>query len=125
MPLLSTCSLRRKFKADVKSFFHLTQGCNRGKAREQDAVATQDNKSMVLELTSGAASDDQLADFIIDKDEQGIWECAEPPVGPGKTHARTYKEIRYRAARRDGLVTFWHPTHLRGYILRATSMPGQ
>lgn len=35
-------------------------------------------------LTSWAASEDQLTDFIIDKDEQGVGEGAEPPVGPGK-----------------------------------------
>lgn len=35
-------------------------------------------------LTSWAASKDQFTDFIIDEDEQGVWEGAEPPVGPGK-----------------------------------------
>lgn len=35
-------------------------------------------------LTSWAASEDQLTDFIIDEDEQGVRECTEPPVGPGK-----------------------------------------
>lgn len=35
-------------------------------------------------LTSWAASEDQLTDFIIDKDEQGVREGAEPPVGPGE-----------------------------------------
>lgn len=42
-------------------------------------------------LTSWAASEDQLTDFIIDKDEQGVGEGAEPPVGPGK---HTQKEMR-------------------------------
>lgn len=42
-------------------------------------------------LTSRAASEDQLTDFIIDKDEQGVGEGAEPPVGPGK---HTQKEMR-------------------------------
>lgn len=44
-------------------------------------------------LTSWAASEDQLTDFIIDKDEQGVWEGAEPPVGPGKhTHTHTQRD---------------------------------
>lgn len=47
--------------------------------------------SMVCVLTSRAASEDQLTDFIIDKDEQGVGEGAEPPVGPGKD---TQKEMR-------------------------------
>lgn len=42
-------------------------------------------------LTSWAASEDQLTDFIIDKDEQGVGEGAEPPVGPGK-HKHTRKK---------------------------------
>lgn len=39
-------------------------------------------------LTSRAASEDQLTDFIVDKDEQGVREGAEPPAGPGNTHER-------------------------------------
>lgn len=45
-------------------------------------------------LTSRAASEDQLADFIIDEDEQGVGEGAEPPVGPGKHTQRDEKLIR-------------------------------
>lgn len=44
-------------------------------------------------LTSRAASEDQLTNFIIDKDEQGVGEGAEPPVGPGK-NTHTQKEMR-------------------------------
>lgn len=47
----------------------------------------EDNKSSDCGLTSRAASEDQFTDFIIDKDEQGVGEGAEPPVGPGK-HTR-------------------------------------
>lgn len=47
-------------------------------------------------LTSWAASEDQLTDFIIDKDEQGVGEGAEPPVGPGK-----HKHTRKKKKRRD------------------------
>lgn len=43
-------------------------------------------------LTSWAASEDQLTDFIIDKDKQGVGEGAEPPVGPGNTHTHTHRE---------------------------------
>ncbi len=35
-------------------------------------------------LTSWAASDDKLADFIINKDEEWVGEGAEPPVWSGK-----------------------------------------
>lgn len=44
----------------------------------------EDNKSSDCGLTSWATSEDQLTDFIIDKDEQGVREGAEPPVRPGK-----------------------------------------
>lgn len=45
-------------------------------------------------LTSWAASEDQLTNFIIDKDKQGVGEGAKPPVGPGKnTHTHTQKEM--------------------------------
>lgn len=45
-------------------------------------------------LTSWAASENQLTDFIIDKDEQGIGEGAEPPVGPEKHTKRNEKLIQ-------------------------------
>lgn len=95
-------------------------------------------------LTSWAASEDQLTDFIIDKDEQGVGEGAEPPVGPEK---HTHEEMRSSALGQDeqhvvggvskitesdtcvysllvdGEMSFC--AYLRGYILRAMSMPGQ
>lgn len=51
---------------------------------EKNKRVGKDNKSPDCGLTSWAASEDQLTDFIIDKDEQGVWEGAEPPVGPAK-----------------------------------------
>jgi len=42
-------------------------------------------------LTSGAASEDQLADLVVDEDEQGVREGAEPPVGPAETNGKTKK----------------------------------
>lgn len=65
----------------------------RGKSVQKKNVEREreDNKSMDSGLTSWAASEDQLTDFIIDKDEQGVGEGAEPPVGPGK---HTQKEMR-------------------------------
>lgn len=95
-------------------------------------------KALMVGLTSWAASEDQLADFIIDEDEQGVREGAEPPVGPGKHTKAGNEKLIQRPGReprtcgrrgpgieriqRRGLGSF---THLRGYILRATSMPGQ
>lgn len=32
-------------------------------------------------FTSRIAPEDELSDFIIDKDEERVWESAEPPVG--------------------------------------------
>lgn len=48
----------------------------------------EDNKSAGGGLTSWAASEDQLTDFIIDEDEEGVREGAEPPVGPEKQKSR-------------------------------------
>lgn len=62
----------------------------RGKSVRKNNRAREDNKSTDSGLTSWAASEDQLTDFIIDKDEQGVWEGAEPPVGPGN-HTITKK----------------------------------
>lgn len=49
-------------------------------------------------LTSWAASEDQLTNFIIDKDEQGVGEGAEPPVGPGK-HTKRDEKPRKKSPR--------------------------
>lgn len=94
---------------------------------------------MDSDLTSRAASEDQLTDFIIDKDEQGVWEGAEPPVGPKTTCKKQMKSklsgpngqqggglAILASSELAGAGVFWGEyTHLRGYILRATSMPGQ
>lgn len=61
------------------------------KCVEKQQSRGEDNKSMDSGLTSWAASEDQLTDFIIDKDEQGVGEGAEPPVGPEK---HTKREMR-------------------------------
>ena len=53
----------------------------------------EDNKSVDSGLTSWAASEDQLTDFIIDKDEQGVGEGAEPPVGPEKHTKRRDEKL--------------------------------
>lgn len=52
--------------------------------RERERIT----ESADSDLTSRAASEDQFTDFIIDKDEQGVREGAEPPVGPEK-HTKT------------------------------------
>lgn len=57
-------------------------GGKKSRSREEKII-----KSTDCGLTSWAASEDQLTDFIVDKDEQGVWEGAEPPVGPGKQKA--------------------------------------
>jgi len=57
--------------------------------REKNENKGRDNKSTGSGLTSWAASEDQLTYFIIDEDEQGVREGAEPPAGPGKhTHTK-------------------------------------
>lgn len=33
-------------------------------------------------LTSGVSAKDELSDFIVNKDEEAVWEGAEPPAGP-------------------------------------------
>lgn len=60
-----------------------------GVKRKQQSRSREEKiiKSTDCGLTSWAASEDQLTDFIVDKDEQGVWEGAEPPVGPGKQKA--------------------------------------
>lgn len=57
---------------------------------EKRRETTGQEEKITRALTSWAASEDQLTDFIIDKDEQGVREGAEPPVGPGK-HTKTQK----------------------------------
>lgn len=56
----------------------------RAKEKQEWRKTREDNKGADGALTSWAASEDQLTDFIIDEDEQGVREGAEPPVGPGK-----------------------------------------
>lgn len=68
----------------------------------------EDNKSMDSGLTSWAASEDQLTDFIIDKDEQGVGEGAEPPVGPGKhTQKRNEKLIQCPRPAWSNMAYWW------------------
>lgn len=110
-------------------------------------------------LTAWAASEDQLTDFVVDEDEQGVWEGAEPPVGPWKQTQRARRRLEKPNLGQHVLTAFFYSlsvhvtimsnvtikhaivifivtliqmwvlflpqTYLRGYILRATSMPGQ
>lgn len=67
----------------------------RGQKKHEWRKTRGDNKGTDNALTSWAASEDQLTDFIIDEDEQGVREGAEPPVGPGKhTKAGNERLIR-------------------------------
>lgn len=60
------------------------KGWSGRKKNKSGGKTREDNKCVDGALTSWAASEDQLTDFIIDEDEQGVREGAEPPVGPGK-----------------------------------------
>lgn len=67
--------------------FHPTWTHKEMEVRGRGEVGKRQEKKVMeawaFGLTSWAASEDQLTDFIIDKDEQGVREGAEPPVGPG------------------------------------------
>lgn len=86
-------------------------------------------------LTPWVAPQEQLPDLVIDEDEEAVWEGAEPPGDPVR---RRERELARRAApgtQGTGAGDRWEgapvvggksgPTHLRGYIRRATPIPGQ
>lgn len=76
-------------------------GSERALEKEEWRKTREDNKGADGGLTSWAASEDQLTDFIIDEDEQGVRECTEPPVGPGKhTQAGNEKLIQHPRCKR-------------------------
>lgn len=73
---------REKKKGEVSVKLRLKEGWERVGAGTRVGRKAEDNQSAGGGLTSWAASEDQLTDFIIDEDEQGVREGAEPPVGP-------------------------------------------
>lgn len=107
-------------KLDMNDSMTICKDAASGDGERKNKRAEEDNTSTDGELTSWAASEDQLTDFIIDKDEQGVGEGAEPPVGPGKHTRGVMRHQRPEQGRPQAVET-----HLRGYIRRATSMPGQ
>lgn len=75
-------------------------------------------------ITSGVPSKDELSDFIINKDEKRVGEGTEPPVGP----VDRAQNINQRSSQEKNYIFILYKSilaYLSGYILRATSMPGQ
>lgn len=75
-------------------------------------------------ITSGVPSKDELSDFIINKDEKRVREGTEPPVEP----VDRAQNINQSSSQEKNCIFILHKyvlAYLSGYILRATSMPGQ